>query len=314
MSCQLTDTVLMIRPAAFGYNEETAGDNSFQQRLPGLSYTQVQQKVLKEFDNMVGQLRKNDIRVIVVDDTAIPVKTDAVFPNNWFNTMPDGSLSVFPMYASNRRPEKRDDILQQLNNQFEVSRFTDWTELETEGFFLESTGSMVIDHDNKIIYACLSQRTHYAALEKFAHFSGYKAISFNAVDELGNPVYHTNVLGCIGKDFAVICDESFTDEMEWIAVSQLLRITGHKIITISQQQVKSFAGNMLPVKNNTGSTFLVMSQTAYDSLTIKQKAVLESVTNLLPASIPTIETIGGGSARCMMAEIFLKKKEVVSSL
>lgn len=212
------------------------------------------------------------------------------------------------MLAINRRLEKRDDILKQLTSQFEVNGFTDWSELEAEGLFLEGTGSMVIDHDNKIIYACLSQRTHYSALEKFAHYNQYKAIAFHATDENGTPVYHSNVMLTIGSDFAVICNECFADELEWIAVSQLLRTTGHRIISISQQQVKAFAGNMLQVKNNKGESFLVMSQAAFDCLSTKQRMLLEISCSLLPVKIPTIETLGGGSARCMMAEIFLKKK------
>ncbi len=308
MSHQSADTVLMVRPAAFGYNEQTAADNSFQKLLPGISLKELQEKAVKEFNTMVEQLRQKGIEVLVFEDTSLPVKTDALFPNNWFNTMPNGNLSVFPMLAINRRLEKRDDILQQLTSHYEVKGFTDWSELEAEGLFLEGTGSMVIDHDNQIIYACLSQRTHYSALEKFAHYNRYKAITFHATDENGTPVYHTNVMFTIGSDFEVICNECFADELEWIAVSQLLRTTGHRIISISQQQVKAFAGNMLQVKNNKGDSFLVMSQTAFDSLSTKQRMLLEISCTLLPVKIPTIETLGGGSARCMMAEIFLKKK------
>ncbi len=310
MSCQLADTVLMIRPVAFGFNEQTAADNSFQQKIPGLSFKQLQKKVLKEFDEMVEQLRNLGISVIVTEDTVDPVKSDAVFPNNWFNTMPNGSVASFPMYTPNRRVEKREDILQQLHREFDVKNYTDWSELEAEGFFLEGTGSMVIDHDAKIIYACLSQRTHLSALQKFSQLNQYRAIVFYATDENGKPVYHTNVLLCIGKDFAVIGKECFSDEMEWIAVSQLLRTTGHTLITISQQQVKSFAGNMLQVKNNKGVSYLVMSQTACDSLTLKQRKQLESFCKLVPVKISTIEIIGGGSARCMMVEIFLKRRNL----
>ena len=308
MSRQSANTVLMVRPAAFGYNEQTAADNKFQKLLPGISHKELQKKAVKEFNTMVEQLRQKGIEVLVFEDTNLPVKTDALFPNNWFNTMPNGNLSVFPMQAISRRSEKRDDILQQLSSRFEVNEFTDWSELEAEGLFLEGTGSMVIDHDNKIIYACLSQRTHYTALEKFAHYNQYKAIAFHATDENGTPVYHTNVMLTIGNDFAVICNECFADELEWIAVSQLLRTTGHRIISITQQQVKAFAGNMLQVKNNKGESFLVMSQAAFDSLSTKQRMLLEISCPLLPVKIPTIETLGGGSARCMMAEIFLMKK------
>lgn len=308
MSIQLANTVLMIRPAAFGFNEQTARDNRFQYTIADLSFSQIQQKVLNEFDSMVKKLRNNNIEVLVIEDSVHPTKTDAIFPNNWFSTMPDGSLSVFPMYAHNRRLEKRDDILGKLNLQYDVKQFTDWSELEADGFFLEGTGSMVIDHDNKIIYAGLSQRTHFPAVEKFASLHDYKAIVFTTHDKNGDPIYHTNVLMCIGKNFAVVCDECFSDELEWVAVSQLLRTTGHRIILISFEQVNAFAGNMLEVENKNGESFLVMSQTAYDSLAEKQRDILESLTDLLPVSIPTIEIIGGGSARCMLAEIFLKER------
>jgi len=305
---QNTSTILMVRPAAFGFNEETAADNSFQQKISTLTHDNIQHAVLKEFDGFVEAMLRKGIDVIIIDDTADPPKTDAIFPNNWFLTLPGGSLSVFPMFASSRRPEKRDDILQQLNNEFEVSCFTDWSELEAEGFFLEGTGSMVMDHDNKIIYACLSQRTHLSAIEKFSQINDYRAISFEATDKNGKAIYHTNVMLCIGKDFAVVGDKCFNDEFEWIAVSQLLRSTGHENIPISQKQVSAFAGNMLQVKNNKEEPFLVMSKTAFDSLTKKQRSQLQKFNELLPVNIPTIETIGGGSARCMMAEIFLERK------
>jgi hypothetical protein len=305
---QNTSTILMIRPAAFGFNEETAADNFFQRKITSLTQDKIQQAVLKEFDGFADALLKKGIEVIIIDDTAIPPKSDAIFPNNWFLTLPAGSLSVFPMYAPSRRLEKRDDILQQLNKEFEVTRFTDWSELEADGFFLEGTGSMVMDHDNKIIYACLSQRTHLSAIEKFSQINDYRAISFEAIDNTGKAIYHTNVMLCVGKDFAVIGDKCFTDELEWVAVSQLLRSTGHEIIPISHKQVSAFAGNMLQVKNNKEVPFLVMSKTAYDSLTKKQRLQLQKFNDLLPVSIPTIETIGGGSARCMMAEIFLERK------
>jgi hypothetical protein len=313
MSCQNADIVLMIRPAAFGFNQQTANDNAYQKELPALSPSQLQQKALQEFDAMVEKLREANIEVLVIDDNTETIKTDAVFPNNWFCTMPNGGLSVFPMFAPARRKEKRDDILRLLDSQFEVKQFVDWSELEAEGFFLEGTGSMVFDHDHKIIYACLSQRTHPAALEKFAHLNSYKAIAFEAVDADGKPIYHTNVMMCIGHGFAVICDECFADEMEWIAVSQLLRTTGHKIITISRQQVASFAGNMLQVKNKWGEQVLVMSQSAYKSFTPKQTRELEKYGKLVCVEIPSIETVGGGSARCMLAELFLRRKNAMES-
>ena len=272
---QNTSTIIMVRPAAFGFNEQTATDNHFQQKISTLTQDKIQEAVLKEFDGFADAMLRKGIEVIIIDDTADPPKTDAIFPNNWFVTLPGGSLSVFPMFAPSRRLEKRDDILQQLNIEFDVNRFTDWSELEAEGFFLEGTGSMVMDHDNKIIYASLSQRTHLSAIEKFSQINDYRAISFEATDKTGKAIYHTNVMLCIGREFAVIGEKCFTDEFEWIAVSQLLRSTGHEIIPISQKQVSSFAGNMLQVKNKKEERFLVMSKTAHDSLTKKQRSQLQ---------------------------------------
>lgn len=304
---QVASTVLMIRPAAFGYNTETAANNVFQSKSE-LSQKDIQQKAEEEFDAFVNTLRKKNIEVIVVQDTAKPIKPDAVFPNNWFCTLQDGTLAVFPMYAPNRRNEKRDDMLQQLVQQYNTRDVEDWSEYEAESLFLEGTGSMIIDHEHKIIYACLSPRTNKTVLEKFAHAHGYKAITFYSKDENGVEVYHTNVIMHIGETYAVICLESITDEIERIAVSQLLTSTGHEIIPISLQQVHDYAGNMLQVKNSKGDKYTILSKKAHKSLTKEQRDILKVHTNLLPVDITTIETIGGGSVRCMLAEIFLEKK------
>lgn len=304
---QVTSTVLMIRPAAFGYNTETAANNVFQSKSE-LSQKDIQQKAEQEFDAFVNTLRKKNIEVIVVQDTAKPIKPDAVFPNNWFCTLQDGTLAVFPMYAPNRRNEKRDDMLQQLVQQYNTRDVEDWSEYEAESLFLEGTGSMIIDHEHKLIYACLSPRTNKTVLEKFAHAHGYKAITFYSKDENGVEVYHTNVIMHIGETYAVICLESITDEIERIAVSQLLTSTGHEIIPITLQQVHDYAGNMLQVKNSKGDKYTILSKKAHKSLTKEQRDILKVHTNLLPVDITTIETIGGGSVRCMLAEIFLEKK------
>lgn len=304
---QVASTILMIRPAAFGYNTETAANNVFQSKSE-LSQKDVQQKAEGEFDAFVNTLRKKGIEVIVVQDTAKPVKPDAVFPNNWFCTLQDGTLAVFPMYAPNRRIEKRDDMLQTLVQQYNTRDVEDWSEYEAESLFLEGTGSMIIDHEHKLIYACISPRTNKTVLEKFAQAHGYRAITFYSKDENGTEVYHTNVIMHIGETYAVICLESIKDEIERIAVSQLLISTGHEIIPITLQQVHDYAGNMLQVKNNKGQKFTILSKKAQKALTKEQKDILKVHTNLLPVDITTIETIGGGSVRCMMAEIFLDKK------
>ncbi len=297
----------MIRPAAFGFNEETAADNYFQTN-PGISAAVLQQKALEEFDNMVAMLRRHDIEVMVIEDTATPAKPDAVFPNNWLATSPGGVLAIFPMCAPSRRPEKRDDILQQLAKEFIVNDLQDWSEYEVEGRFLEGTGSMVIDHDNKMIYASASERTSIPVLEKYAAANGYQAIVFVAMDKNGHPVYHTNLVMALGHAFCVLCEEAIEEEWELIAVRQLLESTGHIIIPISREQLHRFAGNMLEVKNANGENYLVLSQTAFDSLRKEQKQMLEAYAKLLPIPVPTIEAVEGGSVRCMMAEIFLERR------
>ncbi len=307
----LASTILMIRPAAFGFNEETAENNYFQSNS-NLTQEQLQQKALTEFDNMVKTLRDHHIHVIEVDDTIEPRKPDAIFPNNWLSTSPSGVVSVFPMYAPNRRAEKRDDILQLLAKEFKVNDVQDWSEFEVEGRFLEGTGSMVIDHDNKMIYASVSERTNLSVLEKYASANGYQAIVFLATDKEGRPVYHTNVVMSLGDDFAILCEEAIEEEWELIAVRQLLESTNHNIIPISRDQMHAFAGNMLPVINSKGDKILVMSKTASDSLKKEQKQMLEAYATLLSIEIPTIEKIEGGSVRCMMAEIFLQRQTVTS--
>ena len=302
------NTILMIRPAAFGFNEETATNNYFQSK-PGSDNATLQQKALAEFDNMVNLLQSHDIEVIVIEDTDEPPKPDAIFPNNWLSTSPNGIVSVFPMYAPNRRAEKRDDILKKLANEFIVNDLQDWSEFEAEGRFLEGTGSMVIDHDNKLIYATASERTSLSVLEKFAVANNYQAIVFLATDKNNHPVYHTNVVMTLGDSFAVLCEDAIEEEWELIAVRQLLESTAHKIIPITRDQMHRFAGNMLQVKNKQGLKVLVLSQTAHDSLTDEQLKVLGEYCRLIPIAVPTIEEVEGGSVRCMMAEVFLEKKK-----
>jgi hypothetical protein len=305
----LASTILMVRPAAFGFNAETAANNFFQSRSP-LTAEQLQQKAVQEFDNMVTVLKDNGIDVLVIEDTKEPVKPDAIFPNNWLSTSPDGMVCVFPMYAPNRRLEKRDDILELIAQRFFINDAQDWSEYEVEGHFLEGTGSMIIDYQNKIIYACVSERTRGPILEKFAATNGFNAFLFSATDKNDQPVYHTNVMMALGDNFAILCEESVADESELIAIRQLLESTNHIIIPITIDQMHSFAGNMLQVKNNKGEKFLIMSQTAYDSLRKEQRQMLEAYSTLLAVAVPTIEEVEGGSVRCMMAEIFLERKSL----
>jgi len=308
----LASTILMVRPAAFGFNPETAVNNYFQSD-PGTSPDDsgtnlLQHTALAEFDNMVQVLRSHGIDVLVINDTIEPVKPDAIFPNNWLSTSPSGLVSVFPLYAPNRRAEKRDEILEEIGKDFVIKDVQDWSEYEAEGRFLEGTGSMVIDHDHKMIYACMSGRTSLSVLEKYAARNGYQAIVFLATDLNGMPVYHTNVVMALGEDFCVLCEEAIEEEWELIAVRQLLESTQHAIIAISREQMHHFAGNMLQVKNKQGEKLLILSQTAFDALRKEQKQMLEAYAALLPVAVPTIEKIEGGSVRCMMAEIFLERK------
>lgn len=294
----------MVRPASFGFNEQTATSNSFQQRF---SFKDLQHKVWKEFDGMVAAIRSAGIEVIVVDDTADQPRPDAIFPNNWFCTLPDGSISTFRMYAANRRTERRKDIIDLLMHGFKVTALEDWTAHEAHHLFLEGTGSMVMDHTNSIIYACTSERTDPLLLHKFAESIGYTVVAFTAKDKNGLSIYHTNVLMCIGNRFCIACDEVI-DKADIDAFYSSLSKTNTKLISISYEQMLSFAGNMLQLQNDHDHHFLVMSQSAFNSLTATQISSLEKHTQLLPVSITTIETIGGGSARCMIAEIFLHHK------
>ena len=302
----LTSTILMVRPAAFGFNAETAANNYFQSN-PNIENNELQQKALTEFDNMVQTLRSHAINVLVIEDTKEPPKPDAIFPNNWLSTSPNGLVSVFPMFAPNRRIEKREAILDQLGKEFIIHDMQDWSEYEVEGRFLEGTGSMIIDYDNKMIYACVSQRTSLSVLEKYAVANGFQAIVFLATDKNGMPVYHTNVVMTLGEGFCVLCEEAIEEEWELIAVRQLLESTNHTIIAITREQMHQFAGNMLQVKNKDGEKYLIMSQTAYTSLRKEQKQMLEAYSTLLPIAVPTIEEVEGGSVRCMMAEVFLER-------
>jgi len=293
----------MIRPVNFGFNEQTAESNAFQNRHADKNG--VNEKAQAEFDAMVNVLRENGVDVIVVDDTIEPHTPDSIFPNNWVSFHDDGGIFLYPMQAENRRLERREDIINGLEDQFKVKHIIDLSRFEEEHKYLEGTGSMVLDRENKIAYACISPRTDPGVLALFCEHAGYKAISFDADDEKGQPIYHTNVLMCIGSGFAVICLHSIPDPYEKIMVKELLASTHKEIIDISFEQMNHFAGNMLEVKNKAGETIIAMSKSAYDSLLEDQKSTLKKYGKLVYADISTIETNGGGSARCMMAEVHL---------
>ncbi|MGG9964137.1 citrulline utilization hydrolase CtlX [Ferruginibacter sp. SUN106] len=295
----------MIRPVKFAYNAQTAVNNSFQ---VASADNDVQQKAVEEFDAFVQQLQSNGVDVTVVQDTAEPHTPDSVFPNNWISFHEGGSIFLYPMFAVNRRLERKQGVLDAINKKFVINNTTDFTAAEKDNVFLEGTGSMVLDRAKKIAYACISPRTDKKLLEEFCAKAGYTAVSFTANDENGDAIYHTNVMMCVTDQFVVICLESITDEQEKSNVIKAIENSGKEIIAISFTQMNRFAGNMLQVKNAAGKQFLVMSSQAFESLTPEQVKKIETYNNIIHSSIKTIETNGGGSARCMMAEVFLDLK------
>ena len=300
---QSTSHILMIRPVNFGFNEETAGSNAFQNREA--KDDDANRKAQQEFDGMVSALCANGVDVTVIDDTPEPYTPDSIFPNNWVSFHADGEVYLYPMQAENRRLERREDIIAKLEDRFSVKHVIDLSRFEQENKFLEGTGSMVPDRENKIAYACISPRTDRDVLDLFCEHAGYRPVTFDAVDEKGQAIYHTNVLMCVGTGFAVICLDSIPNPDEKLVVKESLSLTKKEIIDISFGQMKHFAGNMLEVKNSAGDTLIVMSQSAFDALLDEQKQILKKYGKLVHADIGTIETLGGGSARCMMAEVHL---------
>ncbi|MES2329571.1 MAG: arginine deiminase-related protein [Bacteroidota bacterium] len=299
---QHTSHLLMIKPVRFDFNAETAVNNLFQVNAEDHA---VQEKALREFEAFISTLRDHGIDVTVIDDTAEPHTPDSVFPNNWISFHENGTVILYPMFAANRRLERKQHVLDAIEQKFSINQMIDLSIYEKDDRFLEGTGSMVLDRENKIVYACLSPRTDAKILRKFCEQMNYTAVSFAAVDADGQPIYHTNVMMCVADEFAVICLESIKDETERKTVADLLTKTGKQIIEISFGQMNHFAGNMLQVHNKEGKKFLVMSSQAHQSLTTQQLLSIEHFNPVIHSDISTIETNGGGSARCMMAEIFL---------
>lgn len=304
---QITDKIMMIRPANFQFNEETAANNAFQ-TAGEYDNEAIKNKAIEEFDAMVAILRSKGITVEVIQDTDEPVKPDAIFPNNWISFHADGTVVTYPMYAENRRIERREDIIDALGDKYQVNKRYTFDYYESEEKFLEGTGSMLFDREHNIVYACLSPRTDIKVLEKYSVLMGAKKIAFRSVDRDGQDIYHTNVMMALGVDFCVICLDSIKNEVEKNDIIDSLNETGKEIIDITYEQMENFAGNMLQVSNDQGQRYLVLSQAAYDSLTETQISTLSNLTHILPVPITTIETLGGGSVRCMMAEIFLPAK------
>lgn len=299
----------MVRPANFGFNEQTAVNNSFQTR-DGVDAGWLRVEAQKEFDQMVAVLRSKGIQVTVMDDTPQPVKPDAVFPNNWISFHEGGAVITYPMFAENRRLERREDIIDNLEKSFRIkNRYSlEFFENDDEPLILEGTGSMIIDRPNGIVYACISRRTDPLLLDKFNVLMGTRSILFKAVDRNGDEIYHTNVMMALGEDFVVICMDSIPSADSRKLLYDTFAVTGKQVVEITLEQMESFAGNMLEVTSKDGTRYLCMSQTAYDSLTGDQKDRLAAKTHILPIAIPNIEKYGGGSVRCMMAEIFLEPR------
>ena len=311
---QITDTLLMVRPVAFRMNEQTAVNNYYQEEIPNASQSEIQEKARKEFDDFVDKLRAVGVQVIVVEDTLNPNTPDSIFPNNWISFHEQGTVAIYPMFAENRRLERREDILQILEEQgFVMDEVVDYTSAEDEDIFLECTGSLLLDRVNKKAYCALSPRADEELFIEFCEDFEYTPVLFHAyqtVDGARELIYHTNVMMALAEKFAVICLDSIDDKSERKLVADQIRRDGREIIAITEGQVNQFAGNMLQVIGENDQRFTVMSESAYRSLTADQIEKIEASSRILYSDLNTIETAGGGSARCMMAEVFLPKAEV----
>jgi hypothetical protein len=300
---QSAPAVLMVRPASFGFNPQTAESNAFQHAVMPLD-----DEALVEFDAVAAALRGAGIEVLIAADTAAPPKPDAIFPNNWVSFHHDGTVALYPMLAPNRRAERREEILEFVLREggFRASRSVDFTHHEAQEKYLEGTGSLVLDREHRVAYACSSPRTDLDVLGDFAQQLDYEVVSFDALDAAGKPVYHTNVLMAVGSRFAVLCAEALPNAGRRAAVLARLQSTGHEVITITHAQMRKFAGNVLELAAP-GGPLLVLSRTAFGCLTPSQLMRLEAHATLLPVALPHIETVGGGGVRCMLAEIHLPK-------
>jgi hypothetical protein len=299
----------MVRPARFGCNAQTAESNAFQAKPATLAGQDLQSIALREFHGLAQALERAGVEVLIAPDSAQPPKPDAIFPNNWVSFHHDGTVALYPMLAPNRRLERRDEILQQVvrDGDFRVSRTVDLTHRESEDKYLEGTGSVVLDRVHRIAYACSSPRTDLDVLGEFAQLLDYELMTFDAADAGGTAIYHTNVLMAIGTGFAVVCSESIVGDAHRAAVLSKLRSTGHEIVDISLVQMAQFAANVLELAAPDGK-LIALSTTALGCLAPAQRRELESRATLIAAEIPTIERIGGGGVRCMLAEIHLPKK------
>jgi len=307
---QVTNTVLMVRPVAFRMNEQTAINNYFQEDL-ALKNEEINKKAQQEFDQFVSKLKSVGVNVLVLDDDKELDTPDSIFPNNWISTHKNGNVALYPMYAENRRRERREEFFNVLEDSgFQISNIVDYTEAEEESIFLEGTGSIILDRVNEKAYCALSARADEDLFIEFCEDFEYLPVIFNAyqtVDGKRLPIYHTNVMMCVAEEFCVICLDSIDDKKERKFVINQLKESGKEIIAISEKQMHQFAGNMLQVVNDKGVNILVMSKSAHLSLNDGQIKSITKYCEIVSSDLETIETCGGGSARCMMAEIFLPK-------
>ena len=306
---QITNTILMIRPVSFRMNEQTAVNNYYQKELKALTSQEIQSKALKEFDVFVIKLREAGVRVIVVDDTLVPDTPDSIFPNNWISFHEDGTVGLYPMFAVNRRQERREDILEKLEDEgFVIENIVDYTSAEEDQLFLEGTGSLLLDREHKIAYCALSPRADEDLFIEFCEDFEYTPVIFHAYQQVGDKrelIYHTNVMMALTQNNAVICLDCIDDKAERKNLISHLTRSGKHIIEITEYQVNQFAGNMLQVSGKNGIKYTVMSESAFKSLDHEQISQIEKEAQILYSDLSTIETCGGGSARCMMAEVFL---------
>lgn len=298
----------MIRPAVFGSNPETSESNAFQ-RESDEDPRILQERVEAEFDAAAETLRDKGVDLFVFEDTIYPAKPDAVFPNNWVSFHDDGTVILYPMFAASRRAERRLDIIEGLRSAFEVRETIDLSAAESHGRFLEGTGSMVLDRANAIAYACVSPRTDEQLFHEVCGLLGYKAVMFHARDRGGRAIYHTNVLMSIAEDLTVICLDSISDKGERTAIAASLRKTGHQLIDITFEQMEEFAGNMLALRTNDERYIAALSRRALNALSGQQQTIVERHCELVALDVPTIECAGGGSVRCMIAELFLPRHD-----
>lgn len=305
---QTTSNVFMVRPANFGFNFETAASNSFQVNIDKKQSPEIViENAKEEFDNLVNKLKQAKINVEVVEDSINPKNPDAVFPNNWISTHEPNVIVTYPMFAPQRRKERRVEIIEQLEQKYNIKERFRFENFESEERFLEGTGSMVFDRKNKIAYACRSIRTDDELFRKFCEKLDFYPILFNSYNEKSVPIYHTNVMMNVGEDFVIICFESIPSASEKRLLKNSFEQTGKKVIEISLNQLEQFAGNMIQLKNEMGEKYLVMSSSAYNSLDKVQLNKILPLTKIIHSDLTTIETYGGGSARCMIAELFLEK-------